>query len=104
MIRYLSVNELNFFFSMKYSKFCCRYFKKACFNLPSSINSATKCNQVFFQDGCFNPYLGFLLPEEVCQLLDSSAPKQERQRVEVPDVELVVQGTTEAHADEVGSK
>lgn len=42
--------------------------------------------------------------EEVGQLLDSAAPEQERQRVEVPDVELIVQGTTEAHADEIRSE
>lgn len=36
-------------------------------------------------------YLAFLLPEQVGQLLDSSTPEQVGQRVEVPDVELVVQ-------------
>lgn len=36
-------------------------------------------------------HLAFLLPEQVSQLLDSSTPEQVRQRVEVPDVELVVQ-------------
>lgn len=40
-------------------------------------------------------------PEQVGQLLDSSAPEQEGQRVEVPDVKLVVQRTAEAHANEV---
>lgn len=48
--------------------------------------------------------MDFLSPEEVGQLLDSAAPEQERQRMEVPDVELVVQGTTEAHADEIRSE
>lgn len=38
------------------------------------------------------------------QLLDTSAPEQERQGVEVPNVELVVQRTAEAHANEVGGK
>lgn len=38
------------------------------------------------------------------QFLNSSTPEQERQRVKVPDIELVVQRTTEAHADEVRSK
>lgn len=46
-------------------------------------------------------YLDFLLPKQVGQLLDSSAPEQVGQRVEVPHVELVVQGTTEAHANEI---
>lgn len=54
--------------------------------------------------GGWGPYLDFLSPEEVGQFLDSAAPEQERQRVEVPDVELVVQGTTEAHADEIRSE
>lgn len=35
------------------------------------------------------------------QLLDTSTPQQVRQRVEVPDVKLVVQWATEAHANEV---
>lgn len=42
-----------------------------------------------------------LSPEQVGQLLDSSAPEQVRQRVEIPDVELVVQRTAEAHANEI---
>lgn len=46
-------------------------------------------------------YLDLVLPEQVGQLLDSSAPEQVGQRVEVPHVELVVQGTTEAHANEI---
>lgn len=54
--------------------------------------------------GGWGPYLDFLSPEEVGQLLDSAAPEQERQRVEVPDIELIVQGTTEAHADEIRSE
>lgn len=36
-------------------------------------------------------YLDSVLPEQVGQLLDSSTPEQVGQRVEVPDVELVVQ-------------
>lgn len=35
------------------------------------------------------------------QLLNSTTPEQVRQGVKVPDVELVVQRTTEAHANEV---
>ena len=35
------------------------------------------------------------------QLLDTSTPEQVRQRMEVPDVELVVQRAAEAHADEI---
>lgn len=42
-----------------------------------------------------------VLPKQVSQLLDSSAPEQVGQRVEVPHVELVVQRAAEAHADEV---
>lgn len=49
-------------------------------------------------------YFDFLLPEQVGQFLDSSAPEEVGQRVEVPHVELVVQGTTEAHANEVRSE
>lgn len=35
------------------------------------------------------------------QLFNSSTPEQVRKRVEVPDIELVVQRTTEAHPNEV---
>lgn len=46
-------------------------------------------------------FASFVLPKQVSQLLDSSAPQQVRQRVEIPHVELVVQRTTEAHTNEV---
>lgn len=46
-------------------------------------------------------YSDSLLPEQVGQLLDSSAPEQVWQRVKVPDIELVVQRTAEAHANEI---
>lgn len=46
-------------------------------------------------------YLDSVLPEQVGQLLDSSTPEQVGQRVEVPDVELVVQWAAEAHTNEV---
>lgn len=54
--------------------------------------------------GDCGPYLDFLLPDKVGQLLDSPAPEQERQRVKIPDVELVVQWATEAHANEIRSE
>lgn len=42
-----------------------------------------------------------LSPEQVGQLPHSSTPEQVRKRVEIPDVELVVQRTAEAHANEI---
>lgn len=81
---------------------CNSLFGLNAFNLPSLIDSAKRQPGLFLR--MLHPYLGFLLPEQVGQLLDSPTPEQERQRVEVPDVELVVQRTTEAYADEVRSK
>lgn len=44
------------------------------------------------------------IPEQMGHLLHSSTPEQVRQCVKVPDIKLIVQGTTEAHADKVGSE
>lgn len=70
-------------------------------NDKTTLHYAWQCLVLFYAVGLTYKQVFLLLPEQVGQLLDSSTPEQVRQCVEVPDVELVVQRTTEAHTNEV---
>ena len=50
------------------------------------------------------PQLSQLVPEQVCEPACRHSPQEVGQRVEIPDVELVVEGAAEADANEVGGE
>lgn len=51
-----------------------------------------------------SPRLSRLVPEQVCEPACRHGPQEVGQGVEIPDVELVVEGAAEADADEVGGE
>lgn len=50
------------------------------------------------------PRLSQLVPEQVCEPACRRGPQEVGQCVEIPDIELVVEGAAEADANEVGGE